>query len=224
VGKSNLSRGLYQFLDESKVIVELETHNSSSSKFNVNVVKYDASNLKDMFFDLMKHKNSILDIGASVVDVFLVEIQKTPEILQMITNFIVPTVADTKQTSDTLKTLTTLKALGIPNDNIYVVFNRVKKNIDNEFAPIIKAMKKLQIDVNYDLNIKEYEVLETLERMKILSGELINTDEDLRATAIERAEAEDFEASKKASDKLFAQMLAKSYHQNLENIFDELDM
>ncbi len=220
VGKSNLSRGLYQFLNDEKAIIELETHNSSSVGFKgLNVIKFEGSNTRDMFTSMMTYDNVIVDCGASVVDSFLNEIIKTPEVLGMVDYYIIPTVSDTKQSNDTLKTLTILNSLGVDPNIVKVVFNRVKSDIQSEFTPIIKVMQKLNIEVDPQLAIKNYEVLENLERMKLLTSDLIEVETDYRTLAREKAKEGDMKASKEASDKLFTQMLAKSYHQNLQQVF-----
>ena len=219
VGKSNLSRGLYQFMGDEKVVIELETHNSSSIEFkSLNVVKFDGSQIRNMFSSMMLYDNVVIDCGSSVVDTFFNEIQKSPEVLDMIDYFVVPTVSDRKQTNDTLKTLSMLIAQGITTEKIKVVFNKLNKNID-EFSTIMKVMQKLEIKVDEKLQIKKYAVLENLEEMQCLSGDVLDDDMDYRKITREKAKAGDIKGSKQASDKWYTQLLAKSYHSELKEVF-----
>jgi len=222
VGKSFISREVfYQHMGDDKILVELETHNSSSSTFkNVEVKKIVGSDVKELFRNMNLYDDVVVDVGASNIEVFLREISKSIEILDDIDYFIVPAFKDIKQTKDTLKTIEILSALADKN-KIKVIFNRVEKDVKKEFQVTIEAMQKLGIKVNANLCIYHSDAVEDLDKIKLLSGDIVqDTTEDYKKIAKEKAKAGDKKGSIEASDKQMIKIMSNSLLQNTKNVFD----
>ena len=221
VGKSFISREVfYQHMGDDKILVELETHNSSSISFkSVELIKIIGSDVKELFRNMNLYDDVVVDVGASNIEVFLREISKFIEILDDIDYFIVPAFKDIKQTKDTLKTIEILSALADKN-KIKVIFNRVEKDVKKEFQTTIEAMHKFNIKVNTNLCIYHSDAVEDLDKIKLLSGDIVQDTTDYKKIAKEKAKAGDKKGSIEASDKQMIKIMSNSLFQNTKNVFD----
>ncbi|MPW20781.1 hypothetical protein GCT13_28895 [Paraburkholderia sp. CNPSo 3157] len=80
--------------------------------------------------------NAVVDVGASNVEDFLMLMQRYDGSHQDFDRFVVPTVYGSKQQVDTISTLQSLQAIGVPSSKIRVVFNMVdpKQDLVRSFA------------------------------------------------------------------------------------------
>lgn len=221
VGKSFISREVFfQNMNEDRLLLELETHNSSSNGFNnITVEKIRGDEIKELFRYMNLHEDIVVDVGASNIENFLKEISKSLQILDDIDYFIVPAYSDTKQTKDTIKTLELLSNI-VEADKLKVIFNRVDKDPKSEFKFVIEAMKRLGVHVDLELSIYNSEAVEDLDRLKLLSSDLASDEMDYKQLARERAKAGDKKGSIEASDKQMLKIMAANLQGNVTQVFN----
>eukprot|EP01022_Parablepharisma_sp_SALTPOND_P024797 TRINITY_DN5557_c0_g5_i1.p1 TRINITY_DN5557_c0_g5~~TRINITY_DN5557_c0_g5_i1.p1 ORF type:complete len:259 (-),score=34.30 TRINITY_DN5557_c0_g5_i1:1876-2598(-) len=226
VGKSFIARELlYSNFNEQEdnVIIEVETHNSSSSGYaGVETAKYKANQFKEIYSALNIYDNIALDIGASNIDNFLKELLKREEIKEEIDYFVVPVYSDTKQTKDSLKTLQILQTLEIDSSKIKVIFNRVRDSVKEDFATFLQNAKKLEVNVDETLRIFDFEVVEDLDKLKTTSRELLEDTTDYKAEAKRLAKEGKEVESRKASDKHLAKLMAKKLRENTKVVYKKI--
>jgi hypothetical protein len=151
VGKSFISRELlYERLPNSEII-EIEGQNSSSSQFStIKSQKFDGntefSTLYEILLSADEEQNQIWDIGASEIANFVENISEYNILSDIFDYFIIPTKSDPKVLEDTIKTILFLQSQNVENSKIKVIFNCVKKSVEQEFAPLLNYQFDFQFD------------------------------------------------------------------------------
>lgn len=226
VGKSFIAREvLFSNFEESadNIIVEVETHNSSSLGYQgVEVQKFKAHQFKEIYSTFNMFDNVVVDVGASNVDSFLRELLRREEIKEEIDFFIVPAIFDYKQSRDSLKTLQILISLEVDTQKIKVMFNRVENSVKEDFSAFLMGAKKLGIEVDEDLRIWDFEVCEDLDKLKITSRQLLEDTTDYKAEAIRLAKEGKEAESRRASDRRLAQAMSKKLRENTAQVYQKI--
>lgn len=225
VGKSFLARELfYANLDcEDKKIIEIETHNSASSKFgDLDVVSIGGKDIKNLLQLLLQLDCAVIDVGASNIISFLETLVKNDMslILDEIDLFVVPVVPQTKQQEDTLKTLSAIKELGVPAEKVRIVFNATDNLSDLD--TFIKKAQELGYTIDKKLVIKDYENLHKIELLGITANQLANSEKDYKALAKEAYKQGDTEKGNKYAKLALFKGTAKAITQNLQDVFNAL--
>jgi hypothetical protein len=228
VGKSLITREVFyqNFDSENKMVLELESRNASSSNFNMNVVRIDFGKpaaLQDLTQYGIIYNDYILDVGSSEIKDFLAAIEKTKEILEEFDLIIVPTIKDQKIIPDTKKTMMVVRLLGYEK-KLRVLFNRVTNPsaIQEDFESLFTWAKKEKFFLDPDLCFADYtESTNDLIRQKLLSSELLNDSTDYRALAIKHHQDGNTEGSRKASNRLLTQRIAKSLNADAKVLFEK---
>jgi hypothetical protein len=135
----------------------------------------------------------------------------------------VPTIKDQKIIPDTKKTMMVVRLLGYEK-KLRVLFNRVANPsaIREDFESLFTWAKKEKFFLDPDLYFADYtESTNDLIRQKLLSSELLNDSTDYRALAIKHHQEGNTEASRKASNKLLTQRIAKSLNTDAKVLFEK---
>ena len=228
VGKSLITREVfYQNFDgNNKMVLEIESRNASSSNFNMNVVRIDfdkPSALQDLTQYGIIYDDYGLDIGSSEIKDFLSAIEKTTEILDEFDLIIVPTIKDQKIIPDTKKTMMVVRLLGYEY-KMQVLFNRVTNpsTIEEDFESLFSWARKEKFALNSNLYLANYtESTNDLIRQKLLSSEILQDETDYRALAIKYHQEGDAEKSRKASNSLLTQRIAKSLNTDAKVLYEK---
>ena len=178
VGKSFLARELFYFnmqnVCDDVALIEIETHNSASSKFNIDTIKISGRELNTLYKQLLINDCAVVDVGASNIIALFEELAKNDvnNIIDEIDYFVVPVTNKSKIQDDTLKILLALIELGVPREKIKVVFNAVD-DIKQMNAFIQKASKI--VDINDKENFFEIKsgVVETNNNKVIILAETV---------------------------------------------------
>jgi hypothetical protein len=226
VGKSLITREVfYQNFDgDNKMVLEIESRNASSSNFNMQVIRIDFDKpavLQDLTQYGIIYDDFILDIGSSEIKDFLHAIEKTKEILDEFDIIVVPTIKDQKIIPDTKKTMMVIRLLGY-EDKMQVLFNRVSNpsTIEEDFESLFTWSQKEKFILNPNFHLSDYtESTNDLIKEKQLSSELLNDETDYRALAIKYHQEGNNEKSRKASNKLLTQRIAKSLNTDANVLF-----
>jgi len=226
VGKSFITRELLfnKCNQENGRIVEVETHNSSSSKFKSLkdfIVKIEGNQINELFKMILSEDDLIVDVGASNVIEFLKTLTKTNAdmILDEIDMFIVPSTPDIKIQEDTIKTIVALKSFGVEN-KIKVIFNKFENK--NQFKDLIDKLNKIGIKINEDLVIFNYENLNEIEKMGVTINELANNEKDYKALAKKAYREGNMEEGNKYADLALMKGSAVTIDKQLDEICNKL--
>jgi len=223
VGKSFLARELFYFnmqnVCDDVALIEIETHNSASSKFNIDTIKISGRELNTLYKQLLINDCAVVDVGASNIIALFEELAKNDvnNIIEEIDYFVVPVTNKSKIQDDTLKILLALIELGVPREKIKVVFNAVD-DIKQMNAFIQKASKI--VDINENLVIPEYQYLNEIEKMGITTYQLANSEKDYKALAKEAYKQGDIEKGDKYADLSLMKGSAKKISEKLKEIFE----
>ena len=218
VGKSFISRELiYPNLDDDKIIVEVETHNSSSSNFNANTVKIsgdDFSQLSKLFF---QYDDLVVDLGASQIEKFFNELQlNDKEVLDEIDLIILPVIPNIKEIEDTLVLLQQLNKLDL-GIQVKVILNRCRDI--KKFDFFMSEAKELGYKINTKLQLQDYRAIQDLEEDKILTTEILASDKDYKQEAKQAYKNGDKELGDKLSDLYMLRSAAKAIRKDLNRVY-----
>jgi hypothetical protein len=228
VGKSLITREVFyqNFGGNNKMVLEIESRNASSSSFNMQVKRIDFDKptaLQDLTQYGIIFDDYILDVGSSEIKEFLNAIEKTKEIFDEFDMIVVPTIKDQKIIPDTKKTMMIIRLLGY-EDKMQVLFNRITNpsTIEEDFESLFTWAKKEKFNLNPNLYLADYtESTNDLIKEKQLSSEILNDEIDYRALAIKYHQECDAENSRKASNKLLTQRIAKSLNNDAKILFEK---
>ena len=222
VGKSFLSRELFypNFDVNSRVIIEVETRNSSTTDYkNINVIKTNGSDLSTVFNEMMNYDDYIVDVGASRIEQFFTELDKSAGIDdEDIDLVIIPVTKDPKIQKDSVKTLKMIDKMGLLHKT-KIIFNKInnEKSINN----FVELIKKNNIDftVNKELLILEYDALEEIEKTMTTVKDLANSDKNYKELAREAVKDNNVELKEKYIDLYTYQRYAIGISKNLDKVY-----
>lgn len=228
VGKSLITREVFyqNFGGDNKMVLEIESRNASSSSFSIQVKRIDfdkPSALQDLTQYGIIFDDYILDVGSSEIKEFLNAIEKSREILNEFDIIVIPTIKDQKIIPDTKKTMTIVRLLGYEK-KLQVLFNRITNpsTIEEDFESLFTWAKKEKFNLNPNLYLLDYtESANDLIKEKQLSSELLNDETDYRELVIKYHQEGDAENSRKASNKLLTQRIAKSLNTDAKALFQK---
>ena len=230
VGKSMLAREVFyqNFPNEERLVLELESRNSSSSRYSMNVERIDL--LKPGALGKVTHyglvyDDIVVDVGASEIERFVIAVEKAPGLLEEFDLIVVPTLIDPKTIADTKKTMMVVRVMGAEK-RLRVVFNRVLNPsiVEEEFEDLFAWADKEGFVMDASLYMRDYrEAATELSRLKLLSSELLEDATDYRALTIEYHRKGDMEKSRQASDRLLAQRIAASLNAAAKELYEKFD-
>ena len=167
------------------------------------VVDLGSSESKQMIRKLKEYESSILDFDCVIV----------------------PVVPDPKAQEDTISTVMTLNALGLPKEKIRILFNRVPAHqagkISVLFSQLIDAVQDMAI-VDINMTLFEYEIYNSLKGTSSTVADIISDQTDWKAIArdSEIADVQRIEALQNNRN----QKAAPTAMRNLDAVFDLLVM
>ena len=88
--------------------------------------------------DVDNSESIVVDVGASNVESFLLEMKRNEGSVDAFDYFVIPTVPKKKQIKDTLNTIEALHDLGIPKGKVRIVFNQVASDLDDSYEDEVK--------------------------------------------------------------------------------------
>lgn len=174
--------------------------------------------------DLMLLDSAIVDVGASNVEEFIKQMGQFAGSHEEFDYFLVPTVSEKKQQIDTVNTIETLAGLGVPPTKIRVVFNKVELEDANDVSQLFATVfgfyaETKRFTLRPEAVVFKNEIFERLHSLQKTVSELVADETDYRAML---REAKNEEAKTFAVGMISAQRLARSAHQNLEDVYKTL--
>jgi len=202
----------------------VETINAGASDDAAEIERLKGRQFGELSEILMTEDNAVVDVGASNVEDFFKYMGQFAGSHEEFDYFLVPTVSEKKQQADTINTIKTLAALGVPRSRILVVFNKVEiddaDDLPHTFAALMgfhELEKKFML--KRDAVIYSNEVFERLRALKTSIAAVVQDTTDYREQL--RA-AQDDAAKEQAKRMISVQRLAKSAWQNLDQVYATL--
>ena len=217
VGKSFLSRELFYPNMKDAKIVEIESRNSSSTGFNIELNKITGNEIQELNQLFIKNDDLIIDLGSSQIEIFFNELQQmNMSILDEIDLIVVPVIPNTKEVEDTLVILDELRDLDL-GIRIEIILNRCEMLKKFDFFIAEAKARKYIIDTN--LRLQDYRAIGDLEDDKLLTTEILNSDKDYKAEAKAAYKNGDDETGDKLSDLYLLKNQAKEIRRDLDRVF-----
>lgn len=214
-GKSTIAQNLLAPRMPDADIISVESINSDDTEG----AKIRGNQFNALSRDLMLLDDAIIDVGASNVEEFLKLMEQNQGSHEDIDLFLVPTVKDHKQTKDTLNTIRILSLIGVSEDRILTIFNRVDPtdDIQEVFSSIFEAHNVSPVfTINSDAVIYYSEVYQELRHLGVSILDLLSDKADYRS---QLKAAESREEKMRIAEFISAQRLAKSATANLDSVF-----
>lgn len=202
----------------------IETINAGASDDAAEIERMKGRQFGELSEILLTEDNAVVDVGASNVEDFFKYMGQFAGSHEDFDYFLVPTVSEKKQRADTINTIKTLAALGVPRSRILVVFNKVEiddaDDLPHTFAAVLgfHEMEK-KFTLKRDAVIYSNEVFERLRALKTNIAAVVQDTTDYREQL--RA-AQDDAAKEQAKRMISVQRLAKSAWQNLDQVYGAL--
>lgn len=202
---------------------QVETINAGAST-NDPAERLKGKNYGALQEDLMLLDSAIVDVGASNVEEFIKQMGQFAGSHEEFDYFLVPTVSEKKQQIDTVNTIETLAGLGVPPKKIRVVFNKVELEDANDVSHLFGTIfgfyaETKRFTLRPEAVVFKNEIFERLYALQKTVSEIVADETDYRAML---REAKDEDAKAFAVNMISAQRLARSAHQNLEDVYKTL--
>ncbi|HGJ5865451.1 StbB family protein [Arsenophonus nasoniae] len=224
VGKSTLCQHmLYPRLSDCEVL-RVETLNSDGESTGE---KLSASEFDSIFETILGSNNIIVDVGSSNMEQFSSKLKNEFSGSHIfIDTFIIPVTPDEKQQQDTITTILLLNSIGVQNENIKIIFNRVnpQKKISSQFSTLFENKDLATIGFSLTENtptVLDSSLFATLKKAGISYNYIRDMDADFKSL-VENAE----DKKEKAQIQLmqFYRMGFDSYQKNLQSAFNALNL
>ena len=217
VGKSLISQHLLKPRLKYSEIIAVESINSNGNTDE----KIKGKEFTDIMDKVMSTDNVIVDVGASNVEDFIIQMKKSIGSQEDFDYFIVPTIDKEKQIIDTVSTIEALGDMGIEQERIRVIFNAIDydTNIDRKFCTVIELDHIATINTN--ITIYENELFNRLKEVRDLKTihDIANDDTDYKSLI---AATNDKLERLTYSRRLGLKRLAIGVERMLDNTFEEL--
>lgn len=138
IGKTTLSAYfLYPRMGQPKMIaVESINETAEDKGLEVDLVRGDK--FRDIYSELIVNDSVIVDVGASNVEGFLEGLSSYEDGHDAVDLFLIPVTSGVKEQTESVKTALVLSRMGVEKENIRLVFNRVKRSVEDEFSETLR--------------------------------------------------------------------------------------
>ena len=222
VGKSFIAREvIYANLPEPKIILDFETYNLPNCVFKgVDSRQFNRKTFKEMLRTAAFTDNVVIDVGSSNITDFFEEMKKYCGELMDYDYFVVPTVLDDKQDSDTLKVLDLLAAFGL-QEKTRIIFNRVSSiSQDILSSKVARKAGELKLFFCEKMRIEEHSTVNEITGARLTLAEILDDSMDYRAAALA---TEDTEKRKRLYDKHLLKVSAVGLRSECQNVWKLLN-
>ncbi len=211
VGKSTLCNILLKPRLNNAQIIKVETINSDGTDQE----RFSADLFEEILRKMDEHDCSIVDVGSSNIESFLLKMEEFKNSHESIDYFLIPVAPSNKQQIDSVSTIDSLMALGIEPERIKVVFNMASKKlaVTKEYAEFLSGLPAC-ISLDSYPTVFQSTVFDLLAKIDRSFAEVLNDNRDYRALIKQND-------SKEQRGIL---SFERSAHQLVNGFNDELDM
>ena len=206
-----------EYANNSKVIA-IESINSDGTEDDV----MRGKQFTELLELLAPLDDAVVDVGASNAEDFVYMMGKHQGAHEDFNYFVVPAVKGKKQTTDTITTIKSLVALGIPKKKIRVILNRVETDDDirDEFSSLfgLEAADNTFV-INDQCVIYNNEAFDQCKDMGVPLADIVADQTDYRAQAKAAKDAGDQEEVKRCVNLCLLKMIAITANKNLDQVY-----
>src|SRR5664280_1115739 len=218
VGKSTVTRYLLSPRMNNSKVIAIESINSDGTEDDV----MRGKQFTELLELLAPLDDAVVDVGASNAEDFVYMMGKHQGAHEDFNYFVVPAVKGKKQTTDTITTIKSLVALGIPKKKIRVILNRVETDDDirDEFSSLfgLEAADNTFV-INDQCVIYNNEAFDQCKDMGVPLADIVADQTDYRAQATAAKDAGDQEEVKRCMNLCLLKMIAITANKNLDQVY-----
>jgi hypothetical protein len=218
VGKSTVTRYLLSPRMNNSKVIAIESINSDGTEDDVMRGKQFAE-LLELLAPL---DDAVVDVGASNAEDFVYMMGKHQGAHEDFNYFVVPAVKGKKQTTDTITTIKSLVAMGIPKKKIRVILNRVETDDDirDEFSSLfgLEASDNTFV-MNDQCVIHNNEAFDQCKDLGVPLADIVADETDYRALAKAAKDAGDQEEMIRCVNLCLLKMIAITANKNLDQVY-----
>jgi hypothetical protein len=224
VGKTTVASNLLRPHMPGATYIDVETQNDSAASLGVEGKKIRGSRFQDIYRQIVRAADVIIDVGSSNAVEFLDGMTRFDESHVEIDQFLLPVTPEEKQQKDTITTIEVLAGLDVESDRIVVLFNRVKRDVGEEFPIVMNYAEEKRCIIHPDIAILDNEIFGIMVRRKTNLSAILGDATDYRAKIREVVnDGGDEKLLSQYTDMHMARMLAKSVSRNFNKVYDLLE-
>lgn len=176
-GKTTLSTNLFYPRMPGCRIIAVESINATSADLGVDVERIQGENFLKVYAELVSSDSVVVDVGASSVEGFLRGLSSFQDGHDEVDLFVIPLTSGSKEQKEGLKTLKVLEAMGVPQDKIRVIFNKVVSDVRDEFSIAVSFLEGngWSIDERPCI-VYENEIYQILSDLKMTISDVVDID------------------------------------------------
>lgn len=192
VGKSTLAAHLLvPRMNNAKLLI-VESINQDTKDLVGEFETVRGEKFKQIYLELVVNDDLVVDVGASNSEEFFAGLTSLNQGHDEVDFFLIPAVPGSKEQDESVLTARMLAAMGVEKNRIQIVFNRVKRSVEEEFPTVLHAVKEFNCFVaNPDCMVFENDIYADLADLKMPLSEacvyaeknLQNLKADLRKVA-----------------------------------------
>lgn len=178
VGKSTICETMLKPRIPNAEVVKVETINSDGTD--------DAKFSADEFDSILKQMDatdcSIIDVGSSNIESFLLKMQEYKGSEEDIDYFIIPVIPKHKQQIDAVTTANMLLDMGVEPERLKFIFNMSDKklSIERQYSDFLSGVKMLDIFIESHSIIYESSVFSMLNNLDRKFVDVVNDNRDFK--------------------------------------------
>lgn len=222
VGKTTITSHLLSPRMPGAEIIAVESTNESAADLGLDVEQLRGEHFGRIFRLLLVARAAIVDVGASNIEDFLIELVKYDQAQAEVDYYVLPVIASGKAQRETIKTIKALSAAGVDRNRIRVLFNRVEGDVREEFEAIFSfEMVSESFLANPQAQIPENEVFDLLANRRLPIKDVVLSTEDYRAQ-LRATDENDTAEIERLTDLIALQSLARPIDRQLDAAFAAL--
>lgn len=168
VGKSTLAAHLLvPRMNNAKLLI-VESINQDTKDLVGEFETVRGEKFKQIYLELVVNDDLVVDVGASNSEEFFAGLTSLNQGYDEVDFFLIPTVPGSKEQDESVLTARMLAAMGVEKNRIQIVFNRVKRSVEEEFPTVLHAVKEFNCFVaNSDCMVFENDIYADLADLKM---------------------------------------------------------
>jgi len=219
VGKSTICQTLLKNRLTNSEVIKIESINNDGT---------DDEKLSAKQFELIQNKMdeydcSIIDIGSSNIEQFMMQMEDFEGTEEDIDYFIIPVIPQHKQQIDSASTISNLLELGVSAKKIRFILNQADKSlpIEKQFSHFLNSLKMFKINIKNPPVIYQSSVFALLSEFNTTYDEVLADDRDFNPL-IRAAETKD--ARQELSNAKAVKRIVTGFNKTLDTAFSSLNI
>lgn len=222
VGKTIVASHLLAPRMPNSTIFAVESTNETAGDLGLDIDQLRGEQFGRLFRELLLLDDAIIDIGASNIEDFLDQVVKHDSSQEEIDMYLLPVTPSGKAQRETIKTIRTLRGIGVPSERIQVLFNRVDADVQSEFEAIFGYQLQSQsFNAKPSAAIFENHVFDLLAAKRVTIADILTDDTDYKAL-LKQTERSDLVQITHLTDMHVLQSLGRPVNRQLDHAFAAL--